>query len=127
MPIQYILVDAWNTLVTEEGIYNQMLSLLNEYETPKVIVTNANEEEKIKLGIVDMPYPVFSLAHQPNKTDPLYFKKLLSHLSVTPQEVIYFEHHRKACEAAISLGIKTHWQAIGTHLKDLNAFLDKHL
>jgi len=46
MSIQYILVDAWNTLVTEDGINNQMLSLLNQYETRKVIVTNATEEEK---------------------------------------------------------------------------------
>lgn len=127
MSIQYILVDAWNTLVTEEGVDKQMLSLLDQYETAKVIVTNANNEEKIKLGIVDMPYPVFSIAHRPNKTDPMYFKKLLSHFSVSPQQVIYFEHHPKACEAAISLGIKTHLRSTETHLKQLKAFLDKHL
>jgi FMN phosphatase YigB (HAD superfamily) len=127
MSIQYILVDAWNTLVTEDGINNQMLSLLNQYETRKVIVTNATEEEKIKLGIVEMPYPVFSLAHQPNKTDPIYFTRLLSYLSVTYKEVIYFDHNPKACEAAISLGIKTHFHSKGANLIHLVAFLDKYL
>ena len=83
MAVKYILVDAWNTLVTETGINTRLVSLLDSFETPKIIVTNANEEEKVKFGIVNMPYPVFSLAHQPNKTDPLYFKKLLLHLSVT--------------------------------------------
>lgn len=127
MSIQYILVDAWNTLVTEDGVNNQMLSLLNQYETRKVIVTNATEEEKIKLGIVEMPYPVFSLVHQPDKTDPIYFMRLLSYLSVTYEEVIYFDHHPKACEAAISLGIKTHLHYKGATLEHLSTFLDKHL
>lgn len=127
MNIQYILVDAWNTLVTEEGVNTQLLSLLDRYKASKIIVTNANEEEKIKLGIIDMPYPVFSLAHQPNKTNPLYFKKLLSHLSVEPDKVIYFEHHPEACKSAISLGIKTHWQAKGADIKNIEVFLNQHL
>lgn len=127
MAVKYILVDAWNTLVTETGINTRLVSLLDRFETPKIIVTNANEEEKVKFGIVNMPYPVFSLAHQPNKTDPLYFKKLLSHLSVKAEEVVYFEHHPQACESAISIGIQTHWQAKGADLQTLEHFLSQHL
>jgi hypothetical protein len=43
--------------------------LLDSFPNRKIILTNANEEEKVKLGIVNMPYEVFSLEHNPNKQD----------------------------------------------------------
>jgi len=46
-----------------------MQELLDSFSNKKIILTNANEEEKEKFGIVDMPYPVFSLSHNPNKTE----------------------------------------------------------
>lgn len=100
-----ILVDAWNTFVTADGIFKEMHEMLEEFENRKIILTNTNEEEKIKLGIVNMPYEVFSLAHSPNKTDPEYFRKMLDHFSLSSNEVVYFEHNEKAVKSAESVGI----------------------
>ena len=100
-----ILVDAWNTFVTLEGISVEMKEMLDTFENRKIIVTNANAEERIKYGIVDMPYEVFSLEHNPNKPDPQYFVKLMEYYNLTPEEIIYFEHNPEAVEAARSLGI----------------------
>jgi hypothetical protein len=46
-----------------------MQKLLDNFSNKKIILTNANEEEKVKFGIVNMPYEVFSISHNPNKTD----------------------------------------------------------
>ncbi len=101
-----ILVDAWNTLVTKDGIFKELQNLLEEFPNRKIIVTNANEEERVKYGIVNMPYEVFSLAHKPDKTDPEFFKKLLKHFSLTSDQVVYFEHNPEAVRSAQSIGIK---------------------
>jgi hypothetical protein len=97
-----ILVDAWNTFVTEDGIDLKMQQLLDAYPNPKIILTNANKQECITFGIVNMPYEVFSLSHQPNKTDADYFTKMFKHFGLTSDNVIYFEHNKDAVEAAKS-------------------------
>ena len=51
-----ILVDAWNTFVTSEGMFEEMKEMLDEFSNDKIILTNANDEQLIKLGIVNMPY-----------------------------------------------------------------------
>lgn len=123
-----ILVDAWNTFVTEEGKNTKMQKLLDSFTNKKIILTNANAEEKIKYGIVDMPYEVFSLEHNPNKTDPEYYKKMLEHYSLSNDNVIYFEHNQDAAKSAQSVGINTFWY--DKDKKDLVAlqnFLDNNL
>lgn len=123
-----ILVDAWNTFVTESGINKELLDLLNAYENTKIILTNANEEEKIKYGIVNMPYEVFSLAHNPNKTDPEFFRKMLLHFNFSTDEVIYFEHNAEAIKSAESIGITTHhYDKEKKDLVALKEFLDTNL
>jgi HAD superfamily hydrolase (TIGR01509 family) len=122
-----ILVDAWNTFVTSDGINNEMQQLLDTYKNPKIIVTNANADELITFGIVNMPYPVFSLAHNPNKSNPSYFEQLLSKYSLSKSEVIYFEHNEEAFNAAQSLNIKTLWLKSGSPLIKLKQFLDNNL
>jgi FMN phosphatase YigB (HAD superfamily) len=122
-----ILVDAWNTLVTNKGINEDLYQLLEDFEENKIIVTNANEEEKVKFRIMDMPYPVFSLYHNPNKTDPEYFTKLLKHFSLKSNEVIYFEHNAEAVSSAKSLNIITHHYKTDEPLNILNQFLNKNL
>ncbi len=104
-----ILVDAWNTFVTEAWIDKEMQKILDRFPDKKIILTNANEEEKVQLGIINMPYEVFSLAHNPNKPDPEYYKKMLSHFHLDSTEVIYFEHNPDAVKSAESVGIKTMW------------------
>ena len=122
-----ILIDAWNTFVTEQGVNLEMKSILEDYENPKIILTNANEEEKQKFGIIDMPYPVFSLAHNPNKPNPVYFKKMLSHFFLSAENVIYFEHNEDAVNSAKSVGIQTLWLKKDSNLKILKEFLDSKL
>jgi HAD superfamily hydrolase (TIGR01509 family) len=104
-----ILVDAWNSFVIESGINIDMLALLNRFDNPKIIATNANASEMVKFGIVDMPYHVFTLEHNPNKPDPSYYRQLLEHFNLDSSEVVYFEHNPEAVESARSVGIDTHY------------------
>ena len=77
-----ILVDAINTLVDKEtGIFQEMYELLERYPNRKIIVTNADDEQVKKFGLDTMPYEVFTMKHNPNKTDPLYFETLLEKYS----------------------------------------------
>ena len=75
----------------------------------KIIVTNANDEQLITFGIVNMPYEVFTLKHNPDKVDPKYFKILLDHFDLDPENVIYFEHNNDAVKSGTSVGITTHF------------------
>ena len=122
-----ILVDAWNTFITIEGINLEMQKLLDTYKNPKIIVTNANADELVTFGIINMPYPVFSLAHNPNKTDPDYFVTMLNENSLSVEDVIYFEHNEAASKAAKSLNIKTLWLKKESSLNELKQFLDHNL
>lgn len=103
-----ILVDARNTFVTENGINKDMESLLDTFWNKKIIVTNANDEQLVTLWIVNMPYEVFTLKHNPDKTDPVYFITLLQHYNLNPNDTVYFEHNIDAVKSAESLWIKTH-------------------
>ena len=118
-----ILVDAWNTFVTEEGINLDLKKLLDSYPNNKIILTNATEEELVKFGIVNMPYPVFSLAHNPNKTEANYFVKMLQHFNLKTEDVVYFEHNVDAVTSAKSIGISTfHYNKL-ENLENLIIFL----
>ena len=122
-----ILVDAWNTFVTEEGINLDLKKLLDSYPNNKIILTNATEEELVKFGIVNMPYPVFSLAHNPNKTDANYFVKMLQHFNLKTEDVVYFEHNVDAVTAAKSIEISTfHYNKL-ENLENLIIFLNSNL
>lgn len=123
-----ILVDAWNTFVTEKGIFKEMQDLLDSFPNKKIILTNANEEEKTKLGIVNMPYEVFSLSHNPNKTDPEYYKAMLNNFSLSSEDVVYFEHNEEAVQSAKSVGITTYWYNKDKQdLVALKKFLEENL
>lgn len=122
-----ILVDAWNTFVTENGINLKMQELLDKYPNKKIILTNANDEELVKFGIVNMPYLVFSLKHQPNKTNPDYFKTFLRENKLSSEDVVYFEHNKDAVNSAKSIGIKTLWFKPNTPLDQLKSFLENNL
>ncbi|WP_308991248.1 hypothetical protein QLS71_001775 [Mariniflexile litorale] len=122
-----ILVDAWNTFITKDGIHQELKMLLDGYPNEKIIVTNADKEELISFGIVNMPYPVFSLSHKPNKTNPEYFKTLLLEYNLSTENVLYFEHNEKAIASAQSLNINSFWLETGSPLNDLKLFLDSNL
>lgn len=62
-----ILVDAVDAFVIEgEGVYKPMH---------------------------DLPYELFTLKHNPDKTDPKYFALMLKHFDLKPEDVVYFEHN----------------------------------
>ena len=103
-----ILVDAINAFVHESGEIDQsMLKILNRYKNPKIILTGANDEQFKKFGLDKMPWPVFTLKHDPEKTDPAYFTKMLQHYDLVAKDVVYFEHKQDAVKSAQSVGIKT--------------------
>jgi len=124
-----ILVDAAGTFVIEgEGIYKPLYNLLEQYPNPKLIVTNANEEQMIKYGLVNLPYEMFTLKHNPDKTDPIYFQKLFEQYSLSADQVVYFEHSEEAVKSAESLGIPTFfYDADKKDVDSLRKFLGENL
>lgn len=123
-----ILVDALGTFVIEsQGINQSLFDLLETYPNRKIILTNANDEEIVQFGIVNMPYEVFSLKHNPNKDNPEYFKTMMAQFSLTPDSVIYFEHSLPAVESARSLGIPSHhFDSDKKDLVSLKTFIDNN-
>lgn len=123
-----ILVDARNTFVTAEWINTDIQFLLDTFPNPKIIVTNANDEQLISLGIVNMPYEVFTLKHNPDKVDPKYFEQLLNQYNLTADVVIYFEHNEDAIKSAQSLWITTYqYNKEEKNIKELKAFIIQNL
>ena len=79
----------------------------NQYSNKKLILTNATSLEQEELGIINMPYEVFSLCHNPEKTDPLYFKTLCKKMNFKKENLLYIEHNNDALESARSFGINS--------------------
>ena len=118
-----ILADAVDCFVIEgTGIFKEMHELLEQYPNRKIILTGANDEQFKKFGLDQMPYEVFPLKHNPEKTDLAYYRKMLEHFGLNVHEVVYFEHAPKAVESARSVGIQTH--QYDSEEKDLDALKD---
>src|SRR3989344_5799025 len=103
-----ILVDAINGFVLEDGsIFQDMYELLETYPNRKIVLTGANDEQFKKFGLDKLPYEVFTLKHNPEKTNPLYFTTMLEHFGLNIKDVVYFEHSAEAEQSAQSVGIIT--------------------
>ena len=124
-----ILVDAINAFVIKgEGIFEAMHKLLEEYPNKKILLTGANDEEMEKFGLNNMSYEVFTLKHNPEKTDPKYFETMLKHFNLDAKDVIYFEHNADAVKSAQSVGIVTfHYDKDKRDLTALKKFIDENL
>ena len=124
-----ILVDAVDAFVIEgQGIFKAMHELLETYPNRKIILTGANKEQMVEFGLNDMPYEVFSLAHNPEKTDPSYYQKMLEHFNLKASDVIYFEHNQEAVKSAQSVGITSyHYDPKKKDLIALKQFIDQNL
>lgn len=128
-----LLVDAVNTTiiknVTGEFIkFQELFDLLETYPNRKIIVTNANDEQLKEFGLDDVPYPVFTMKHNPDKPDPLFFKTLLVQYELQAPDILYFEHNPQAVESARSVGVCAYYY--DKDLKDLaslKTFLDENL
>jgi hypothetical protein len=44
-----ILVDAWNTFITEVGVDMEMQKILDKFPNKKIILTNADNEKQKEL------------------------------------------------------------------------------
>jgi len=127
-----ILVDAvWCFVIEKEGkfkVFKEMYDLLETYSNKKLILTGANDEQIIKFGLDGMPYEFFTLKHNPEKTDPQYYKILLDKYNLKKEEVIYFEHSMDAVKSAQSVGINTYYY--DNDKKDLDSlkkFIDENI
>jgi HAD superfamily hydrolase (TIGR01509 family) len=124
-----ILVDAVNTFVIKDkGIFEDMHSLLEKYPNRKIILTNADDKQMDAFGLKNMPYEVFTLKHNPEKTDPNYFKIMLKKFKLTAKDVIYFEHNQDAVRSAQSVGIIVlHYDKDKKDLAALKKFIEENL
>lgn len=124
-----ILVDAVDCIVTPKGeLFQEMYNLLETYPNRKIILTGANDEQFKTFGLDKMPYEVFTLKHNPEKTDPAYYSTMLELFNLRSEEVIYFEHNPKAVESAGKVGIKSYYY--DNNIKDLIAlksFIDSNI
>jgi HAD superfamily hydrolase (TIGR01509 family) len=126
-----ILVDAVNTTIIKDETgafvqFKELFELLETYANPKVIVTNANDEQLVEFGLNNVPYPVFTMKHNPDKPDPIYFKTLLEQYNWQPTDVIYLEHNPDAVKSAESVGITSyHYDKDKRDLVELKKFIDK--
>jgi HAD superfamily hydrolase (TIGR01509 family) len=123
-----ILVDAVDAFVIEgEGVYKPLHDLLEKYPNRKIILTNANDAQMVEFGLVNLPYELFTLKHNPDKTDPIYFQTMLNSFNLKPEDVIYFEHNPEAVKSAQSVGITSHYyDAAKKDLEALKLFLDEN-
>jgi HAD superfamily hydrolase (TIGR01509 family) len=124
-----ILVDAIDGLILKDGtVFEEMHQLLEKYPNPKLVLTGANDEQFKEFNLNRSPYEVFTLKHDPEKTDPKYFEILLNKYNLKPSEVVYFEHNKEAAEVATQAGIKTmFYDCSKRDLKELKEFLDTSL
>jgi FMN phosphatase YigB (HAD superfamily) len=75
-----------------------------------------------------MPWEVFTLKHNPEKTNPEYYKIMLQKFNLKSEDFVYFEHNLDAVKSAKSVGINTFYY--DNDKKDLTAlkqFLDENL
>ena|SRR3989344_202151 len=124
-----ILVDAIDCFVSKDGqIFEEMFKLLETYPNKKIILTGANDEQFKKFGLNNLSYEVFTLKHDPEKTNPRYYETLLSHFGLTKEEVIYFEHSMEAVKSAQAVGINTYfYDNEKKDLEGLEKFIEENL
>jgi len=124
-----VLVDAVGTFVIEGvGVYQPMFELLEKYPNRKIILTNANDAQLVPFALVNLPYEMFTLKHNPDKVDPKYFATMLAQYNLSADDVIYFEHNPDAIKSAESMGIKSYfYDADKKDLLGLKEFLDTNL
>jgi len=124
-----ILVNAVDCFVGEDGeIFKEMQSLLNTYLNKKIILTGASYDKYPIYNLDKMPYEVFTLQHNPEKTDPKYYQMMLKHFNLKSEDVIYFEHDLNAVKSAQSVGIRSYfYDNDKKDLTDLKNFLDGNL
>lgn len=130
-----ILVDAVDCYLieNEEGhfvIDQEMHKLLESYPNLKILLTGADDKQLKQFGLEadKVPYPVFTLEHNPEKTDPEYYRIFLRENNLKSEDCIYFEHNQTAVDSAIIAGIKSYYyDPVLRNLDGLKSFIDSNL
>jgi len=124
-----ILVDAIDGIVLKDGtLFKGMYAMLETFPNKKIVLTSANDEQSKQCNLHKIPYEIFTLKHDPEKSDPKYFKIMLNHYSLKSSDVIYFEHNPEAVNSAEKVGIKTHcYDPVEKDLNSLKAFIISNL
>ena len=101
-----ILVDGMHCLYDKDfRIDKELLELIDSFNTWNMLVVNSFRERGYSL-VDKSNWASFSLEKEGIKKDnPEYFKRLLKDRSLTPEEVMYFDHDKKSVETAKKLGI----------------------
>jgi FMN phosphatase YigB (HAD superfamily) len=123
-----ILVDGIHVLMKEGGGLNsELYQLLESYPNPKVIATGANEEQMKKYGLDNPPYPVYSGAHNPEKTDPEFYKRFMREHKLHSEDVVMFDQAVSAVRSAGLAGIPAYCFNVEVgDLLALKSFLDSN-
>ena len=120
-----ILVDAYHCLFTENGINKKMQEILDSFPNRKIVLTNADDEQMKRFGIDTSPYEVFTLKHNPNKTDGGYYEKMLEYFNLHPSDCVYIEHNKDAITQAEKVGMRSfHYE---NDLELLEQFIKENL
>ena len=127
--MKVILVDAINTLIIpDKGVYQPLYNMLEKYTNRKIILTGANDQEMLRYGLDKAPYEVFTLKHNPEKSDPNYYKILLDKFNLEVSDLIYIEHNLDAVKSAESFDINVfHYDKDTKDIDNLNKYLEEHL
>ena len=105
-----------------------MQDLLDKFPNRKILLTGANDEQFKEFGLDQMPYDVFTLKHNPEKTDPKYYEEMLYNFGLKAEDVVYFEHNPEAVKSAESVGIKTfYYDPEKKDIEALKKFLEENL
>ena len=130
--MKIILVDAVHCFIIENEekfeVFKDMYQLLETYPNKKIILTSASDDKRELYGLNKMPYEVFTLNHNPEKTNLAYYKSLLIKYNLNKDEVVYFEHNIDAVKSAQSVGINSYYYDNEKRdLKSLKNFLDENI
>lgn len=110
---------------TEGNIFEAMRNMLEEFPNPKLILTGANDEQIKMFKLDQAPYPFFTLKHDPEKSDPEYYLRMLEQNNLRASDVVYFEHDFEAIASARSAGINAyHYDDAKKDLEGLKKFLE---
>jgi FMN phosphatase YigB (HAD superfamily) len=127
-----ILVDAVDCFTIETNgkyvVASDLHELLETYPNRKILVTGANDDKYEQYALNKVPYEVFSLHHNPEKTDPKYFKMLLEYYGLRSNEVVYFDHNLSAVKSAEEAGIVSYfYDSEKRDLEKLRGFLSENV
>lgn len=124
-----ILVDAIDGIVLKDGtLFQEMYDMLETFPNKKIVLTGANDEQFKQFNLDKVPYEVFTLKHDPEKTDPKYFELMLEHYGLKADEVVFFEHNPEAVKSAETAGIKTlYHDPVKRDLVALKQFIDENI